>query len=138
MPKRGWTKPGLEAKERPSAITIAWAAGIYEGEGHAVSRGYTTRQGKGRLPSAQVTVTQRDPWLCWELKRYFGGTVIGPSKTSLHRWITSGARARGFLMTIYGFLSPRKKEQARRALRVDDTPNGPVGRGYRMAYEPLS
>jgi hypothetical protein len=101
----GHCKAGLEAKLTPSIIEIAWAAGIYEGEGHA------------RLPGS-VSVTQKDRWILDKLQSFFGGTIGRAGRSAAYRdtimwtWNISGTRARGFLMTIYGFLSPRRKAQA--------------------------
>jgi hypothetical protein len=74
-------------------------------------------------------VTQKDPWLLHRLQELFGGRVYpqktrpksisgGPIKDYGDQWAwwIGGARARGFLMTIYTFLSPRRREQARVAL----------------------
>lgn len=47
-------KKGLEARSHPSTIDIAWAAGIFEGEGCA----YRTQTG-----GECCAVYQKDPWL---------------------------------------------------------------------------
>lgn len=108
--------PGLESAEHPTILDIAWAAGIFEGEGST-----TLERG-----STRCQVAQKDPWLLVRLKALFGGTIIDhlntvtPSGRATYRsdWKLSGTRARGFLMTIYSFLSPRRQEQARRALDI--------------------
>ena len=95
----------------PSVVQIAWAAGLYEGEG-------SVHGANGH----QVSLMQKDTWILRRLQEFFGGTLRlklnGPGK-SISAWTLSGARARGFLMTIYKFLSPRRQEQAMRALRRD-------------------
>lgn len=97
----GKSDPALSACTSPTVADIAWAAGIYEGEGHARQH---------RRIGSQVRITQKDPWILMRLKRMFGGSIyknMGINVLGLH-----GARARGFLMTIYKFLSPWRKAQA--------------------------
>ena len=105
---------------RPAQSTttwdIAWAAGVYEGEGWC---------GKGN--TQMIGVGQKDRWLCDRLRSLFGGRVnerkrIGGSGPYADRhggfiWNVSGPRARGFLMTIHKFLSPRRREQMKNAMR---------------------
>jgi hypothetical protein len=95
------------AAETPSALDIAWAAGIFEGEGYT---GLTNE-------CSVVVISQKDPWLLLKLQRQFGGNVQNPNNGSTcYRWGIYGARARGFLMTIFTYLSPRRRIQARKAL----------------------
>ena len=90
---------------------IAWAAGFLEGEG--------TFGGNAQISACQV---QREP--LERLQRYLGGAVTGPYvwnsdrvrgyKTKpIYHWNVCGAAALGVVMTVYGFLSPRRKEQAK-------------------------
>jgi hypothetical protein len=85
---------------------IAWTAGIFEGEGTVVAR--------PRYKGIQVQVTQVDKWLPLKLQKLFGGTLWErKSKNEKHRncwfWSIYGSRAVGFLLTIYTFLSPRRR-----------------------------
>jgi hypothetical protein len=95
------------ATEHPTALDIAWAAGIYEGEGTCqyVPSG-----------SIHVLVPQKDPWLVNRFQALFGGGVHYSAKINQWRWNAYGVLGRGFLMTIYKFLSPWRKAQALRAL----------------------
>lgn len=103
----------------PTMRDLAWAAGIYEGEGTCV------RNGKG---SSTAVVTQKDRWLLDRFQQLFGGRIYlrtyrrtgyGSSEmASNFRWQINGKRARGFLLTMYTFLSPRRRTQIRRALGV--------------------
>lgn len=102
-------KPGLEAIKVPTAIDIAWAAGIFEGEGTCSIKG----GGKG---SYSTTVAQKDPDLLYRMRDLFGGTVrlykVGEKrKFECHRWAVSGEKARVFLASIYPFLTARRKSQ---------------------------
>lgn len=101
----GKSKPGLEAKRTPTVADIAWAAGIFEGEGSVASVG-----------GARAYVGQKDRWILERLRDLFGGTISLARNqkyaAEYWSWHISGTRARGFLMTIFGFLSPRRKEQA--------------------------
>jgi hypothetical protein len=91
----------------PSMRDIAWAAGVYEGEGtcHANIR---------RTNSITLSISQKDLWLLQRLKMLFGGEIYDARSISM--WVLAGARARGFLMTIYALLSPRRQKQIRKAL----------------------
>lgn len=108
----GRCKPGLEAKEHPTNIDIAWAAGIWEGEGNCCSTSWS-KEGQ-KHTTTKIVVTQKDPWLLNKLKLLFGGSICKHS--FCFQWSITGARARGFIMTIYTFLSPRRKEQVRNVL----------------------
>ena len=99
---------------RPTLTDIAWMAGIYEGEGSCASR----------HGCATVTIGQSgSPWLPEKLRSLVGGTVNGYKRKQNGKmyqdhylWQANSTFARGFLMTIYSFLSPRRKGQIRRAL----------------------
>ena len=100
----GSVKPGLEATISPTNMDLAWAAGIFEGEGYMNKRGNT---------SQQCGVGQKDRWVVDKFKAMFGGS-IGEREINgapFYEWHISGARARGFLMTMFTFLSPRRQEQ---------------------------
>lgn len=115
-----WHNPQLRATMHPTTHDIAWAAGIYEGEGSCAFR--RSEVGGNRGP--QVSVTQKDPWLCHRLRALFGGSVGAHSKTATGKaevatytyWHITNTRALGFLMTIYKFLSPRRQERIQEAI----------------------
>lgn len=109
---------GLVPTAHPTSLDIAWAAGIFEGEGSC----YPDK----RSDTARCQVAQNDVWLLNRLKALFGGSVqTRRGRSGFNRaahtfaWYASGPRARGFLMTIYAFLSPRRQAQVRRTLRID-------------------
>jgi hypothetical protein len=97
---------GYDATKAPTAIDVAWAAGIYEGEGTCS----TKRKG---AKAFSVTVSQKDPELLYRLRDWFGGSVIcfSNGKFDCHRWAVSGDRSRVFLACIYPFLTSRRKSQ---------------------------
>jgi|SRR2546427_4668587 len=98
--------------EHPTTQDICWAAGIYEGEGTCCHRASTGAD--------NCSVTQKDAWLPNKLRDLFGGKVyyIQPKSGDNHyRWMVWGARARGFLLTTYKFLSPRRQAQIRQLLQ---------------------
>ena len=96
----------LDATDAPSITDVVWAAGIYEGEGHARRAGAN---------GVTAMVSQRDPWILNQLRAWFGGSVR-PDGTNFYKWQISGERARSFLLTVYVRLSPWRRLQARRAL----------------------
>lgn len=105
-PQSSYVNRQQKASAVPNVLDIAWAAGIFEGEG-----GISGRAGNGKV----MSVTQKDPWLLLRLQRLFGGTVR--QYVGYWRWFASGSRARGFAMTIFAFLSPRRKEQVGEVIR---------------------
>lgn len=101
----------------PNNLDIAWAIGIYEGEGSISSNGNLTRKGE---PSLNISVWQTDTHILYRLREFFGGNVypaspsesqLGPQTSS--RWQLSGDRAREFARMLYHspWLSPRRKLQ---------------------------
>ena len=99
------TKRVPAARRTPTLLELAWAAGIYEGEGTCTP----TR--------SACSISQVDLWLLHRLQEMFGGTIecnrkfnpAKPNERPCSRWRLAGARARGFLLTIYSFLSPRRQ-----------------------------
>ncbi len=85
---------------------VAWAAGIFEGEGHA------------DFP-AKIHVTQKKRWLVYRLRDLFGGRVFRFGRTTkYYRWQASGDCARAFLTRISPLLSPHKFRQVSLALEA--------------------
>lgn len=114
---KGTVKPELAPTLHPTNMDIAWAAGVYEGEGTCSAS--STRR------STWVMVSQKDAWLCPKLRDLFGGRIRiykaycngpGSEYREYHRWDLCGPRALGFLQTIYSFLSPRRQGQIKVAL----------------------
>lgn len=98
-------RPELDATKVPTELDIAWAAGVYEGEGCCRLCGKTKR-------GLSVTVTQKDPELLHRLRDFFGGRVrVNNPKTSIFVWECNGDRARIFLGLIYGWMTARRKVQ---------------------------
>lgn len=90
---------------------IIWAAGIYEGEG-------TCNYNAG---SERASVSQKGRWLVDRLQSLFGGSVTqqGQSHKDMWAWVVYGARARGFLQSIYGMLSPRRQYEVLGSLGIE-------------------
>lgn len=102
-----------KAKKHPTTLDIAWAAGIYEGEGSCINPG-----GYGT-----IHVTQKERWLLDKMQELFGGSIRTYVKTrgayvgyACSQWSISGARARGFALTIYKFLSPHRQERIKEVM----------------------
>src|SRR2546427_11850 len=73
--RRGSRDTHLDAKSKPSRFRIAWASGLYEGEGSVFWE-------RGGL---MVHLAQSgDPWIPNKLQTFFGGNVglYAPSRTS--------------------------------------------------------
>jgi hypothetical protein len=99
----------LAPTEWPTTHDIAWAAGIYEGEGSCFPNSNTI----------SLVVPQKDTWILERFRALFGGSIGLNRTTGVYRWTVSGARARGLAMTIYGLLSPRRQQQIRKAYSLD-------------------
>lgn len=105
--------------QHPTLIDIAWAAGVYEGEGH-VRLNNNGRGGHG----VQLTVTQKDPWILQRLRDWFGGAIYVNRRPYMgqayvmHHWHVYGPRARAFILTVFTWLSPRRRVQVRACLGV--------------------
>ena len=107
------TRKYLLPTERVTTLDIAWAAGVYEGEGWIGGR------------SIAVTISQKDRWLLDRLRALFGGHICSypdkrDSTRTYHIWQVGGALASGFIQTIYKFLSPRRRKQALIAILKDE------------------
>jgi len=110
------SRPDLAPTVHPTMFDIVFAAGVYQGEG--------TCQ-KQRTEIAKVG--QAEAWLLHWLRDRFGGSVkMYPSGRYRYRdggvrrafgyWLITGPRARGFLYTIFTFLSPRRRAQLKEVL----------------------
>jgi hypothetical protein len=92
----------LEPTKIPTNIDIAWAAGIWEGEGSMAADSRTR---------ATVVVTQKDPEILYRLRDWFGGTVHPKKTETCHVWQACGDRGRYFIALIYPLLSTRRRVQ---------------------------
>lgn len=112
-------RQGLEPTRKPTAIEIAWAAGIYEGEGSCLIGG-----GTGESKSFAAQVSQKGPELLYRLREMFGGSVkeVANNRSSrivpnppvdrvINHWRVCGDKARLFFACIYPFLTARRKQQ---------------------------
>jgi len=98
-------RPDLDATKIPSEIDIAWAAGIYEGEGTCRLAGRTKR-------GFMVSVPQKEPEILYRLRDWFGGSVAKPcGKNPCFNWNVCGDRARVFIAVIYRFLTAHRRAQ---------------------------
>jgi hypothetical protein len=90
----------------PNDIDLAWAAGIYEGEG-SIYRSPQCYAGRG----LKVSIAQKDPWILHRLRELFGGAVTRTGSRNIYHWRLSGPRGSDFVKAIYYFMSPRRKDQ---------------------------
>lgn len=102
-------RSGLDPVLTPTCRDIAWAAGVFEGEGSCVASG-TNRT------SFTADVSQKDPELLYRLRDLFGGSVklynVGNERRFLcHMWRICGDKARVFIGAVYPYLTARRKAQ---------------------------
>ena len=107
-------RPELEATKIPTAIDIAWSAGIYEGEGCC------RLCGRGKR-SFMASVAQKDPELLYRLRDWFGGSISQTKANGqvIHNWNICGDRARIFIALIYGYMTARRKSQIDETCALD-------------------
>lgn len=91
--------PRQPPRRTPTEVDIAWAAGIYEGEGCTVFTG----------TGVATSVTQRDTWLLYRLQELFGGSIA--QYRGYGTWRVCGDSMRAFITAIEPFLSPRRRSQ---------------------------
>ena len=90
----------------PTRENIAWAAGIFEGEGSFAHSG---------LRRIRATVSQKDEWILLRLQQFFGGAIAlvhrNDGKPNYFTWTVTGSSARWFIASIESWLSPRRRAQ---------------------------
>lgn len=106
-------KSAVAATVRPSIADLAWAAGFLEGEGNF---GVNNRK-LGSSASQVVRATQKNLEPLYKIQSILGGVVKPLRKDGYGEWRTYGVRARGIMMTLYHFLSARKRSDIALALR---------------------
>jgi hypothetical protein len=113
--KRGYMAPKLNATRIPTESEIAWAAGVYEGEGTCFAKvGKRTQKGRTyKSVTDYLSVTQKDPEILYRMRDLFGGSIYEYQNHmgSVHRWTIHGQRTRNFVQLIYPWLSERRKQQ---------------------------
>jgi hypothetical protein len=100
------------ATEHPTMQDLAWVAGFLEGEGSFGQR------------DTKVCATQKDPECLYRLQRWFGGSIrhrvrpspIGPG--DVYDWTCYGRVAMGLMLTVYTWMSSRRRAQIRAAVQV--------------------
>jgi hypothetical protein len=108
-------KDGLDPVRMANDFEVAWAAGVYEGEGSCVRSGHGQR-------SFVAQMAQKDPDVLYRLRDLFGGLVTERNNNrsqlvrkgehaTIYTWQLCGDRARIFLTAIYPYLTPRRKAQ---------------------------
>jgi hypothetical protein len=96
----------------PTDLDIAWAAGLWEGEGHCQARNKTQR----------VTISQNEVWVLERCRALFGGSIGCSEGRACSYWNINGQRARDFLTAVWPWLSPRRREQVLRTMPEGWTP----------------
>jgi hypothetical protein len=112
-PTRGpaFTQP---AKRSPTPTELAWSAGFFEGEASFKTTGIHT-------PGILVSQVNREP--LDRLLAIFGGQIRfqrkqKPGWSDQYNWYVHAARAVGIAMTIYQFMSAKRKTQIEKMLRA--------------------
>lgn len=101
-------------------ISIAWAAGLIEGEGSIqVCRGKLSSHDGRRLFSFQVRVVMTDRDVLQKLRGVFGGGEILPytntqglGKKQLYRWdVRRAEKVKAVCQAIYPYMGQRRRAQ---------------------------
>ena len=93
---------------------IIWAAGFLEGDGC-----FTLVKGKYLC----VTVDQVNPEPITDLVRWFGGNLYhrarkNTKKKEIYTWTLTRQDGAALMMTIYSFMSEKRKSQIKKCLKV--------------------
>jgi hypothetical protein len=100
------------ATASPTVADIAWAAGFLEGEGN-----FDINHRKlGKHASHVVRATQKNLEPLYRLQRFLGGSITTRRKDGYGEWRTYGVRARGIMLTLFSFLSAKKRSNVVAAL----------------------
>lgn len=104
----------------PRLIQIAWATGIYEGEGtccRPIRASESKATGKTER-TLRAYVYQKDPEILYRMRDLFGGSIWLDAKHAGKgsHWHVSGVSAEYFLKSIYSGLTSRRKAQVDTAL----------------------
>lgn len=109
--------PAYDAKRPPTELEVAWAAGLYEGEGSCH---------KPSTPGAslRINIDQQDTEILHRLTEYFGGNIAERTRkqTTLPDgryfdsarcsvWYISGRRAEFFIAKVWPYMSQRRRAQ---------------------------
>ena len=96
-----------------NAKQLGWIAGFLEGEGY-----FGIGDGGRSGATVRVTQVQREP--LERLQDLLGGSVKPrlpkPPHSPAHVWTLCGKHAVGLMMTIYGMMSPRRKDKIKKVL----------------------
>ena len=113
--KIGWeSERTFKGQKDVSLLSIVWAAGFLEGEGS-----FLINKGSGRISGYNTDIENLS-----KLRDIFGGRIVSKSqyyatyekRKEYFEWYCSGSRARGIMMTIFPFMSERRKRQIKRVL----------------------
>jgi hypothetical protein len=105
--------PGLGTT--PSPAEVAWAAGLFEGEGSTVFN----RQRSGGKPYVQLTLSMTDLDVLQRLNRLLGGRVNGPyqwgeKRKPIWRWqMTGQGEVDRVVCLLFPWLGARRQWQVR-------------------------
>lgn len=102
---------GMATRNATSIVDLAWAAGFLEGEGSFGING-----GSARVTAAQV---QKEP--LDRMHRLFGGHLWlkqpnGVGNQPIWVWYVNSRRSAAVMMTLYSFMSPKRKLEIEFAL----------------------
>ena len=119
-----------------TVVDLAWASGIYEGEGSVGGRHNGHR-------GVRVSIAQKDRWILDKFVEIFGGAVYphwrearSTAQENYWAWIAYGSVARGFLLSIFTWLSPRRRGQIRSAFAAERVDTFSRTRSRVMAWAP--
>lgn len=123
-----------------TAVEIAWAAGIIEGEGCVVVHG--TRRGQhGIIQQVRLAVEMTDLDILQRLQKILGPYAklrerkppsLNPNHRARFILTLNGAALGGWLMTLYVFFGERRRRKVREALHVWRSMKG---RGHHYSLE---
>jgi hypothetical protein len=95
-----------------SPVDLGWVSGFLEGEGSF----HAHRSEHGSYIKISAPQKQREP--LGKLQSLLGGSIY-TRKCGIYLWnLSKGAEVAGWMMTLYSYMSPKRKGQIKRALSV--------------------
>ena len=96
-----------------STRSLYWTAGFLEGDGSFLF---------SKARNVTVSAAQVQRWPLDKLQGMFGGSISihhypdRPTWQSVHRWVLTGTKAAGLMMTLFSLMTVYRKEQIKKAL----------------------
>lgn len=91
---------------------LAWAAGLFDGEGHFRAQYY-----KNKPHQLRVSFSQKDPEVLYKLQSLFGGNIYKPKNYNHYQYLLSkNDKALNVMAQLWPWLGSKKRQQFKEAM----------------------